>query len=199
MRTKSLLCGCIVLLLMVVTTATPCLADNTIYGCVRGFTGILRIVSPPGHCLPGEAPISWNQTGPQGPQGQQGPKGETGPMGPAGPAGVVNAVHGVVLYNGTIEDGVGFTIGAPTGPNTPRGTGLYRVIFDTAFSNYAHCVVTPFQSPATVICGVSGFGEWGFDVDCYEPTTVVGVGGVILFTNLPTDVSFSFICISEPL
>jgi hypothetical protein len=199
MRTKSLLCGCIVLLLMVVTTATPCFADTVIHGCVRGLTGILRIVGPSGQCLPGETPISWNQTGPQGPQGQQGPKGDTGPMGPAGPAGVVNAVHGVVLYNGTVLDGVGFTVGAPTGPNTDHQTGLYRVIFDTAFSSYAHCVVTTFQSPATVICGVSGFGEWGFDVDCYEPTTVAGQGGVILFTNLPTDVSFSFICISEPL
>jgi len=196
MRTKSLLCGCILLLLMVVAMATPCFADNVIHGCVSRLFGILRIVSSPGQCLNGETPISWNQTGPQGPQG---PKGDTGATGPMGPAGVVNAVHGVVFENGTVGDGVGFTVGAPTGPNTTRGTGLYRVIFDTAFSNDAHCVVTPFQFPATVICGISGFGSSFFDVDCYTPTTEMGVGGVILFTNLPTDVSFSFICISEPL
>ena len=167
MRTKSLLCGCSVLLVMVVTTATPCFAVNLIYGCVKN--GTLEIVSGPGQCKANQSPISW-------------------------PAEGLTAVHGVVLYNGTIEDGVGFTVGAPTGPGTPRGTGLYRVIFDTEFPNYAHCVVTPFQSPATVICGVSGFGSSFFDVDCYEPTTQGG-----LFTNLPTDVSFSFICISEPL
>ena len=197
MRTKSLLCGCIVLLLMVVAMATPCFAGNLIYGCVKN-SGDLIIVSGPGQCKANQTPISWNQTGPEGPQGPQGPAGAPGAQGPPGPAGVVNAVHGVVLYNGTIEDGVGFTVGSPGGPNTPRGTGIYRVTFDTAFSNYAHCVVTPFQSPATVICGVSGFGSSFFDVDCYEPTTEAGVGGVILFTNLATDVSFSFICISEP-
>jgi hypothetical protein len=166
---------------MVVAMATPCFAENLIYGCVKN-SGDLVIVSGPGQCKANQTPISWNQAGPAGVAN-----------------GITTAVHGVVRYDGGIEDGVGFTVGAPTGPNTLRGTGLYRVIFDTAFSNYAHCVVTPFQSPATVICGVSGFGSSFFDVDCYEPTTEQGVGGVILFTNLPTDVSFSFICISEPL
>jgi hypothetical protein len=177
MRTRSLLCGCIILLVIVVARVSPCFAENLIYGCVKN-SGDLVIVSGPGQCKANQTPISWNQAGPAGVAN-----------------GITTAVHGVVRYDGEIEDGVGFTVGAPTGPGMPHDTGLYRVIFDTAFSNLAHCVVTPFQSPATVICGVSGFGEWGFDVDCYAPTTEVGVGGVILFTNLATDVSFSFICV----
>jgi len=83
MRTKSLLCGCIVLLLMFVTTATPSLADNTIYGCVRRLTGILRIVSPPGQCLNGETPISWNN---------------------------IVVVRGDVAADGSILAGTGFTV-----------------------------------------------------------------------------------------
>jgi hypothetical protein len=188
MRTKSLLCGCIVLLLMVVTTATPCLADNTIYGCVRGFTGILRIVSPPGHCLPGEAPISWNQTGPQGPQGQQGPKGDTGPAGPAGPAGGVTAVHGTVLYGGEPE-GAGFT--SNYNVDNP---GLYTITFDTPFTGTPDCVISLQASPDD-FCAIVGYGPSNLDVYCSYITVQNG----ILRFIAPQQHPFSFICISEPL
>ena len=189
MRTKSLLCGCIVLLLMVVTMATPCFAaDNTIYGCVRGFTGILRIVSPPGHCLPGESPISWNQTGPQGPQGQQGPKGDTGPMGPAGPAGVVNAVHGVVLYSGDpAPESVGFT--------SKYDGGVYYITFDPPLSGTPDCVISILASP-DAFCAIVGYGPSILDVTCATPTIV---NPNVLGYISPFQIPFSFICISEPL
>ena len=49
---------------------------------------------------------------------------------------------------------------------------------------------TPFQSPATVICPIFGYGTTSIDVNCYAP----GNEPNGLFTNFPTDVSFSFIC-----
>jgi hypothetical protein len=84
MRTKSLLCECIVLLVMVVTTATPCFAVNLIYGCVKSGGG-LEIVSGPGQCKANQTPISW-------------------------PAEGLTAVHGAVLANGDPDtDSEGFT------------------------------------------------------------------------------------------
>lgn len=164
MRTKFVLCGCIILSVIVVTMATPCFAGNLIYGCVKN-SGELLIVSGPGQCKANQTPISW-------------------------PAGGLTAVHGVVLYDGSVESGEGFT-------PSHVGTGLYTVVFDQHFSSDPHCVVTPFQSPATVICAVYGFGgdPTHLDVDCYAP----GNEPNGLFTNFPTDVSFSFICISELL
>lgn len=73
---------------------------NVIHGCYGRFTGVLRVINTeakyPEHCLIGETPISWNQTGPigpagpvgpQGPMGLQGPMGFQGPAGPPGPPG----------------------------------------------------------------------------------------------------------------
>ena len=133
---------------------------QVIYGCVKN-SGDLQIVSGPGQCKSNQTPISW----------------------PAG-VGVVNAVHGVVLEDGSVESGEGFT-------PSHIGTGLYTVTFTQAFSSNAHCVITPFQSPATVICAVFGYGTTFVDVNCYAP----GVESGGLFTNIATDVSFSFICV----
>jgi len=58
MRTKSLLCGCILLLPMVVAIATPCFAVNLIYACVKSG-GDLQIVSGPGQCKSNQTLISW--------------------------------------------------------------------------------------------------------------------------------------------
>lgn len=68
----------------------PASAEDVINACVNKKTGALRIVSEPGKCRSAEAPLSWNQTGPQGvqgPAGPPGPQGEQGPVGPQGPQG----------------------------------------------------------------------------------------------------------------
>lgn len=83
MRTKFLLCGCILLLLMVVAMATPCSAVNLIYGCVKS-NGNLEIVSGPDQCKSNQTPISW-------------------------PAGGLTAVSGWIRYDGVPVLGEGFT------------------------------------------------------------------------------------------
>jgi len=83
MRTKSLLCGCILLSLMVVAIATPCFAVNLIYGCVKS-NGSLEIVSGPNQCKSNQTLISW-------------------------PAGGVTAVSGWVNEDGSRGLGDGFT------------------------------------------------------------------------------------------
>jgi hypothetical protein len=52
---------------------------GVINGCYKSQNGQLRLIDPAtGSCLPSEAAISWNQTGPTGPQGQKGDKGDPG-------------------------------------------------------------------------------------------------------------------------
>jgi hypothetical protein len=84
MRTKSLLSGCIILLVMVAGMTPPCFADNLIYGCVKN-SGELLIVSGPGQCKANQTPISW----------------------PAG--GGLTAVSGWIRADGVPELGDGFT------------------------------------------------------------------------------------------
>jgi hypothetical protein len=57
---------------------------------IRALYDVEVDASSPPRCLPHDAVVRWNQTGPAGPAGAtgpQGPQGETGPTGPAGPAG----------------------------------------------------------------------------------------------------------------
>jgi hypothetical protein len=49
--------------------------------------GDFRLVESAADCKSGEAPLTWNVTGPVGPAGTQGEPGPQGPQGPAGPAG----------------------------------------------------------------------------------------------------------------
>lgn len=61
--------------------------DGTIHACYDTSTGALRVIDPPDRgrpCPPGQAPLVWNQTGPQGPAGPQGATGAPGQRGPAG-------------------------------------------------------------------------------------------------------------------
>jgi hypothetical protein len=59
--------------------------DNSIYGCVLRFLGILRIVDNPGDCIKNlETPISWSQVGQRGAPGDKGDKGVKGDQGPPG-------------------------------------------------------------------------------------------------------------------
>src|SRR5690349_17871113 len=71
-------------------------ADGVIHGCYKTQNGQLRVIDS-GGCLPSEAALDWNQTGPTGPQGAQG---LTGPAGPPGPSGTLAWAH--VAANGTV-------------------------------------------------------------------------------------------------
>jgi hypothetical protein len=64
-------------------------ANGTINGCYRisedDEKGQLRVVSDPTACRSNEAPILWNQVGPQGAKGEPGAQGPAGPKGDPGP------------------------------------------------------------------------------------------------------------------
>jgi len=150
-------------LAVLIIAGFPLVGDAaTIYGCQERLTGFVRIVSSPSQCNRFETPISWDSVGPQGP---------AGPPGPAGVAnGITTGVHGVVNYDGTVFEGVGFS--------SSFASGVYYITFDQAFSYPGpHCVVTPFQSPPTTMCAIFGYG----------PTT--------LYVNCTAQVSFFFICV----
>ena len=88
------------------STIVPATAEDVINACVNKKTGALRIVSEPSKCRRVEAPLSWNQSGPQGETGPAGPSGPQGVQGPAGPKG---------------EPGEAGALG-PAGPQGPPGT-----------------------------------------------------------------------------
>jgi hypothetical protein len=59
-------------------------ANGVYHGCVGTESGILRMLAAGESCRQKEAPIDWNQVGPQGPQGEKGETGDTGPQAPQG-------------------------------------------------------------------------------------------------------------------
>jgi hypothetical protein len=95
--------GLVTLVFAGVALATIPDGGGVINGCYAKKDGSLRVIDTSvAQCKGGEAPLTWNQTGPQGPkgdpgpqgskgdpgpQGQQGPQGDAGPAGPDGPAG----------------------------------------------------------------------------------------------------------------
>ena len=89
-----------------VAWATIPAANGVINACYRvsedDQKGQLRAVSDPAACRNNEAPISWNQVGPQGERGLQGERGSQGVQGPQGPKGDTGAT-------------------GPTGPQGPQG------------------------------------------------------------------------------
>ncbi len=122
-----------------------------IYGCVAK-NGTLTIVSGPDQCGGKGTLISWTSV-----------------------EGMSAAVHGVVLYDGTVADGVGFT--------SKFQSNVYYITFEQAFSGNPHCVVTPNTSPPTVLCAILGYGPSILDVNCMDYTTSQYV-----------QITFSFIC-----
>lgn len=83
--------------------------DGVIRGCYSVKTGAVRVGEESLKCSSNEAPISWNQKGPQGdpgPMGPAGPQGETGTAGAEGPAGAVGPAGPA----------------GPAGPPGPAGT-----------------------------------------------------------------------------
>lgn len=75
------------ILLTVGITIIRAQSDETIYGCVREYIGIVRIVKEGQRCLPLERSISWNIKGPAGPIGPAGATGAQGEMGLPGEKG----------------------------------------------------------------------------------------------------------------
>jgi hypothetical protein len=79
------------------------------HGCYTSAKGQLRLIDPAtDRCLPGETPLSWNQTGPQGPAGPHGLPGPHGPAGPPGPG--TQTISGLVGMSGATLFGTGFTV-----------------------------------------------------------------------------------------
>jgi hypothetical protein len=70
----------VVLLLAGVGIAYATIPDSNgvIHACYQTLKGSLRVVDSTESCSNGEAPLSWNQTGPPGPPGVQGPPGPSG-------------------------------------------------------------------------------------------------------------------------
>jgi hypothetical protein len=104
-------------------------ANGSISGCYAksGPTqGALRVVDQGNSCKPGEAPLTWSQTGPQGPTG---PKGDPGPQGPEGPKSSTER-QGMVTPNGSTPYSSGFTV-----THTP-GSGIYVIDFPCGTFNY---------------------------------------------------------------
>jgi len=94
--------------LLLVATAWPAAAQPSpvMYACV-GPEGQLRVVSDVAGCRPSEAPIAWNQQGPEGPEGPQGDPGAPAEGG-GGPT-IIDAndvVVGPFVTTGQGADGV---------------------------------------------------------------------------------------------
>ncbi len=172
MKTKSLTTGCIFLLLMSVAVVTPCFAGNTICACSQKFTGILRMVSCPAHCLRGETAVSWDITGPQGPPGVAN--------------GISAAVHGTVGANGVKVSGEGFTV-APALPG--GGVPDVTITFDPPFQQPPDCTATSLD-PSFYFCMIYALTKESFNVFCASPDVT---GGILQFHT--TGGPFSFICV----
>lgn len=59
--------------------------NGVIHACFKSSNGAVRIVESSADCANSEAPIEWNQAGPQGPQGDPGPQGPPGSGGATDP------------------------------------------------------------------------------------------------------------------
>jgi hypothetical protein len=162
--------------------ATDTTPANMYEGCLNHALGALYNVkvnptSPP-RCLPRDALITWNQTGPagapgakgdtgspgpQGPKGDtgaQGATGDTGPVGPAGPAGPAGPKGDTGPAGPVGPQGPKGDSGAegPQGPAGPSGlAGLYWVTSsDTVPAGETDTVTANCRSGDQVYGG----GDW---------------------------------------
>jgi hypothetical protein len=107
--------GFIILTVAMTGLSVSAAEAQTINGCVDS-KGTLRLLLGSDRCQSKEAPISWNQVGPQGTQGPPGLKGDkgdpgqigligpTGPMGSTGPTGP----QGVAGSTVSVTQGTGY-------------------------------------------------------------------------------------------
>ena len=157
------------------------------------FHWIKVIPGPPGP--PGEP----GPPGPAGPAGPPGPQGEPGPAGPQGPpgtaAGIQRVVYGAVDANGSIIQGSGYTVDAPSVGTCSYGAGaipctFYFIRFVQMFDNVPVCTATiagaqSFASQAVSIV-VTGTSESALGIQ-----TGVNVPGGSAGGSLP----FTFVCV----
>jgi len=136
MRTKSLVCGCVILFVTLVAMATPCLALNLIYGCVKS-NGDLQIVSGPNQCKPNQTPISW----------------------PAG--GGLTEVSGWIRYDGVSVLGDGFT----SRYDDPSKT-YYITFNQDFTGDPGCTISLLSSPPPTAFCSIIGVGPSILDVEC---------------------------------
>jgi hypothetical protein len=121
--------------------------SGVIHGCfspngakAKGGTALYLVDSASTTCSNGQAPLNWNQTGPQGPQGIQGPQGNQGPQGiqgPAGPAGTTSAGYATTSgFNPiTLPSGGGNVLVASL--TVPDGTYIFNATVQVYNSNVA--------------------------------------------------------------
>jgi hypothetical protein len=103
-------------------------SDETIYGCVREYIGIVRIVREGQRCLPMERAISWNIRGPAGPIGPAGATGASGNIGSTGGVGATGP-QGIPGERGSVgATGPQGSAGA-TGPSGAKGDTTSGGIF----------------------------------------------------------------------
>ena len=133
-------------------------ANGSISGCYAksGPTqGDLRVVDQGNPCKPGEAPLTWSQTGPMG------------PVGPAGPG--IKTVAGFV--DGNVQPyGKGFTV-------TKLGTGHYRLDFpNSEFTDFPAVAISawglPGFAPTINVASNSHPGPWEVDIYATAPDGV---------------------------
>jgi len=163
------------------------------------FHWIKVIPGPPGPQGEPGPPGPAGPAGPPGPQGEQGPPGPAGPQGPQGPpgtaAGIQRVVYGAVDANGSIIQGIGYTVDAPSVGTCSYGAGaipctFYFIRFTQMFDNIPVCTATiagaqSFASQAVSIV-ITGTRESAVGIQ-----TGVNVPGGLPGGSLP----FNFICV----
>lgn len=160
------------------------------------FHWIKVIPGPPGP--PGEPgpPGPAGPAGPPGPQGEPGPAGPQGPQGPPGTAaGIQRVVYGSVDAAGTVLQGSGYTVDAPSVGTCSYGSSsipctFYFIRFSQMFDNVPVCTATvagaqSFASQAVSIV-ITGTSESALGIQ-----TGVNVPGGTAGGSL----TFNFICV----
>lgn len=136
-------------------------ADGVITSCADAKSGALRTVTAGEPCRKGEAPLTWNQVGPQGepgPAGEPGPQGPAGEPGPIGPAGPAAFAHGYHARGGLW--GVSWSSPDSLVATTTLQAGSY-LVFASAQANLRDLEDSPLRMPL-VTCGLSAAG---FSID----------------------------------
>jgi type VI protein secretion system component Hcp len=154
-------------------------SGGVINACYEKGSGKLRVTdtetTKPKACTSDEAPLNWNQRGPQGPQGEPGPQGVPGPVGPQGPSGAPPALHTEVVGRLTLP-GVnagdpmpirGFSWGAAnSGGGFGGGAGGKATMDDVTLVRNVDAA-----SPALISSIETGIHRPSASVDLFSPGT----------------------------
>jgi hypothetical protein len=141
---------------MAATSGGP-VVNGVIQGCYSTASGSVRVILPSQNaCSKGQAPLTWNQTGPQGPAGPVGATGAQGPAGPIGPVGPTGATGDTGPAGATGDAGATGPAGS-AGPAGTNGVSGYNVV--TSGGNTA-----------------GGFAQSKFAANCPSGDVVIGGG-----------------------